>query len=337
MNIFYATSTQETIMKILQSLNCGETIVPISPREPKLPKPFKIPKAIATCLHTSGTTGNPKYAMHSWENHYYNASFPHPDLLLTPDDCWRLSLPLNHVGGLAILFRCYLANAKIALRDQKTITHLSLVPTQLKRLIEKPDLYPNLKAILVGGAPIPYDLCLKAYKLGLPIYLTYGMTEMSSQIATQKFVPERGVNFGHPLPHREVKIAEDGEILVRGKTLFQGYLGLDPPFTEDGWFPTKDIGKMTPFGLEIYGRKDRMIISGGENIYLEELEKAIMELDYVLSSKVASREDKEYGKRPIARIETNVPVKIERIREDLSHFLPKYKIPDPQDISLIKL
>lgn len=331
-SVFYAPPTKDTIEKILYNLRKKIPIFPISPREPELPFPFQPPEGIATCLKTSGTTGAPKFAMHSFENHLTNASNPHPLLELSSTDRWYLSLPLNHVGGLAILFRSFVSGMSVVLEKDDTITHLSFVPTQLKRYLQNPIHYPKLKAILLGGAPIPLELCKQAYKMGLPLFLTYGMTEMSSQIATHPFHPSTGVTFGFPLKERELKIAPDGEIWVRGKTLFQGYLG--GPRISD-WFPTRDIGEMGPNGLLIHGRKDRMIISGGENIHLEDIEKSLMNLPEVQDAKVTSRPDEEFGQRPLATITLSSPLCPEEIRERLSYDLPRFKIPHLSDIYIV--
>jgi len=167
-------------------------------------------------------------------------------------------------------------------------------------------------------------LCKEAYERGFNIYLTYGMTETASQIATQKFHPDTGISFGHPLPHREVKI-ENGEIWVRGKTLFQDYLNHPSPFI-DSWFPTKDLGRIGPHGLEILGRKDRMFISGGENIHPEEIEQALLSHPKIFSCKVSSKPDSEFGERPVALVATHLNPSA--VRNHLESLLPRYKIPD---------
>src|SRR3990167_8862202 len=275
-SIFYASP--DTLPLILSHIQKQTPFFPASTRELTLPT-INLPST-GIVIATSGSSGKPKYAHLTYENFLLNAQFSHPDLILTPNDCWQLSLPLYHVSGLSILFRLSLANARM---DNKNITHISFVPTQLKRFLKNPIHYPKLKAILIGGAPIPYELCKEAYDKGFPIYITYGMTEMASQIATKRFHPNERISFDNPLPHRELKICS-GEIWVRGKTLFQGYLNQPSPFI-DGWFPTNDLGYIGPNGLEILGRKDRMIISGGENINPEEIEKALLSHPEVYSAK----------------------------------------------------
>src|SRR5690606_36013663 len=138
--------------------------------------------------------------------------------------------------GLGIVFRCLLAGATMVLADsgasiaslvaQHQITHLSVVPTQLQRLLDAPpNLLASLKAILVGGSALPTSLLDAARERKLPIHTTYGLTEMASQVTTTP--PEASFaqlkSSGKLLPYRELTIAADGEILVRGKTLFAGY------------------------------------------------------------------------------------------------------------------
>jgi O-succinylbenzoic acid--CoA ligase len=328
--IFVVDSTVECIVKIFSLLRKGKRILPVSPREPIVPR-IVLPDGPGTCLMTSGSMGRPKFVLHSLEAHFVNALHPHPDLELSPGCRWRLSLPLNHVGGLAILFRSFLSGGAVILPKASHIkpTHLSLVPTQLKRLLHENQIPSCIKAILVGGAPIPRSLCTE----DLPLFLTYGMTEMCSQIATNRFTIEEGIHFGSTLSKRELKVDENGEVWVRGETLFDGYLSLPSPFV-DRWFPTGDLGKTEEGKLQILGRKDRMIISGGENIHLEEIEKALMDIPWVRGATVKKRLDEEFGERPVAAIWIDQHIDKEDIRLVLETTLPRYNIPYKEDIVL---
>ncbi len=169
-----------------------------------------------------------------------------------------MSLPLFHVGGLAIFFRTLLSGAAIVLPTEKqtlanslkynNVTHLSLVPTQLHRLLQTNagrDSLLKLKLILLGGSVIPETLLDQCAELGLNVNTTYGSTEMASQVATGK----KGCC--QILPFREVRISSENdaynEIEVRGKTRFLGYLdesGLRQPFDKNGWFKTGDLGTL---------------------------------------------------------------------------------------------
>lgn len=282
-----------------------ELFIPQFPK-PQAPTPWDWNENnLATLLFTSGTSGMPKIACHTIGNHLYNArGSPIP---LTSEDCWLLSLPLFHVGGIAILFRCYLAHARIAI-GSGNITHLSLVPTQLQRLLKEP--LPNIKYILLGGAPLP------SIETPWNVVPTYGMTEMSSQIITG----------GAVHPYAELKLASDGEILVKGKTLFQGYYdksqGITLPLNEEGWFATKDLGRWAADGkLEVIGRKDNLFISGGENIQPEEIEAELKKIDGITEAIVVAVPDEEFGARPAAFLNQRCNL------EPLKSKLPKYKIP----------
>ncbi|MGB3634631.1 MAG: AMP-binding protein, partial [Rubrobacteraceae bacterium] len=146
----------------------------------------------ATVVFTSGSTGGPKAALHTFGNHYYSALGSNANIALSAGDRWLLSLPLYHVGGLSILFRCLLAGAAIALPEpglpldrsisELGVTHVSLVATQLRRLLETRTETSNLKAALLGGGPTPEALVKEAVARGVPVYTSYGLTEMASQV-----------------------------------------------------------------------------------------------------------------------------------------------------------
>ncbi|HSW72335.1 MAG TPA: AMP-binding protein [Chlamydiales bacterium] len=267
-------------------------------------------------LLTSGSTGEPKIATLRLGGFYYSAIGSIPTLNLNEGDIWQLSLPIYHVSGIALLFRTFIAKAAISL-SPKDVTHLSYVPTQLYRLLQNPEAMNKIKCILLGGAPIPPHLYLEGKKRGLPLFLTYGLTEMSSSVLiTSNPFLENGVFYlGEPLPFREMKL-EDGEIFVRGKTLF----------AHPGWYATKDLGTYKPdHGFAILGRKDRMFISGGENIQPEEIERALLENTNVQEVFVLPANDPEYGQVPIAYIKTSLS--IPQLKSYLLEKLPTFKIP----------
>lgn len=313
--------------------NLKQITVPFSKviKEGKLSgQSFLNKEALATYLFTSGTTSKPKIACHTLGNHYYSALGSNAYMPIEESDRYLLSLPLYHIAGIALLFRTFLAGGCIALEeDVPNITHLSLIPTQLKRLLEKEAL-PNYKHILLGGSEIPFSLYQKARERNLPIHPTYGMTEMSSQITTQ-FSPTF-FSMGHPLPFREIKISQGGEILVKGKTLFKGYLkrdgSFDLPLDKEGYFPTRDLGRFSPKqGLSLLGRKDRLFISGGENIQPEEIERLLKNIEGIIRAEVIPTPDEEYGYRPKAYIQADKPFQEEELKTYLSSYLPKFKIP----------
>jgi O-succinylbenzoic acid--CoA ligase len=268
---------------------------------------------LATFLFTSGSMGKPNIACHTLKNLVANAQGSNQRIPLEKSDCWALTLPLFHVGGLGILFRSYLAKSFILISDQwEKATHLSLVPTQLYRLLKEPTQMPRLKTILLGGAPLPD---LKTPWNSLP---SYGMTEMSSQIVTGHLVNSAA----------EVQIADDKEICVRGAALFQGYYekgkGIVLPVNEEGWFPTKDLGEWTSGTFKVLGRKDNLFISGGENIQPEEIEEVIRRV-CGQESIVVPLKDEEFGAKPGVYLKD--PSLLEELQNKLHSHLPKYKIP----------
>ncbi len=303
----------------------------------------------ATVVFTSGSSAEPKAALHSYGNHYYSALGSNQNITLRPGDRWLLSLPLYHVSGIGILFRCALASATIALPGSqsdlidniKTMkpTHISLVAAQLRQLLDEPAIAPvmaDMKAILLGGSPIPADLIDHAYDANWPILTSYGSTEMSSQITTTPPDADRAQlhTSGKPLPFRQVKIAEDGEIMVRGKTLFLGYTEEDAvraPVDEEGWLGTGDTGMWDHFGnLIVTGRKDRMFMSGGENIIPEEIEQALEQITGIERAVVVPVADERYGFRPVAFVKPHGGFGLNdtEVRKKLRDMLPGYKIPD---------
>jgi O-succinylbenzoic acid--CoA ligase len=281
-----------------------------------------LPVTQSLFLFTSGSTAAPKIAVLSLRALIANAASAIDALQLRPKDRWLLSLPLYHVSGIGIMIRSILARTAIVCDEQDSeITHLSWVPTQLYRATP---LYKKLRCLLLGGAPV------LSYPRELPCFVSYGLTEMGSIVALQK-QPENG-SCGHPLKGREIAIAPDGEVLVRGSSLFQGYWKegrLDLPLDEQGWFATGDLGAYSiDRGLIILGRKDWQFISGGENIQPEEIERVLIQIEGIEEAVVVPIDDPEFGQRPIAWIQTTqLPLDEKKIRRELSHILPKYKIP----------
>jgi O-succinylbenzoic acid--CoA ligase len=296
----------------------------------------------ATIIFTSGSTGAPKAALHTFGNHYHSALGSNANIALRPGDRWLHSLPLYHVGGLSILFRCLLAGATIALPQPGTTlgesiaglaaTHISVVSTQLSRLLRESADLGGLEAVLVGGGPVPSSLVEEALVRGLPLHTSYGLTEMASQVTTTPpgASLEELRTSGRALPGREVSLSERGEILVRGETLFAGYVEteeIDRPLDEEGWFHTRDLGELDESGyLRVKGRMDNLFISGGENVQPEEIEEALCRLNGVDEAVVVPVSDEEFGARPVAFVRINDAEPRDLARE-LEPVLPRFKIP----------
>ena len=308
----------------------------------RAPEPPEIPPGrAATVVFTSGSTGTPKAALHTFGNHYFSAVGSNTNIALAPGDRWLHSLPLYHVGGLSIVFRCLISGAAIALPGPDAplgrsisdlrATHVSLVSTQLLRLLREDATLEDLKAVLMGGGPMPEDLVDGALARGLPVHTSYGLTEMASQVTTTApgAAPEELRTAGRVLPHREVSVSGEGEILVRGETLFAGYVEGEKtvyPAGADGWFRTGDLGRLDGAGrLRVLGRRDNLFVSGGENVRPEEIEAALLRIPGVEEAVVVPVADPEYGARPVAFVRPSDGTG--DLARALEPVLPRFKIP----------
>lgn len=303
---------------------------------------------LATILCTSGSTGTPKAVLHSYGNHYYSAKGSNFNIPLQPGDRWLLNLPLYHVGGLGIVFRCLMAGAAAvlpsgdeelgAVLQGEAVTHASLVATQLQRLLQqqppRAQPYRALRAVILGGGPIPIELVKEARAREVPVYASYGSTEMASQITTTGPTAndEQLQTSGKILPYRNLMISRDGEIWVKGETLFKGYVHGERvvrPLNADGWFATGDLGSVDGDGyLRVLGRRDHMFFSGGENVHPEPIEEALCRIRGVKRALVVPVPDEEFGQLPVAFVQSRGgPVEAVFLAEQLSQTLPRYMIP----------
>jgi o-succinylbenzoate---CoA ligase len=235
------------------------------------------PAAPATLIHTSGTTADPKPVALTLGNWTWNALGSAVALGLDPQDRWLCTLPLSHVGGLAILIRSAIYGTTVVLHerfDTETVltaierdhvTLVSLVPTTLERLLDAGLKAPNpLRVALIGGGPLPPVLATQAQEAGIPVAQTYGLTEACSQVTTS--LPGEPETAGRPLVGQRLAIADDDEILVAGPTVAPGAADAD------GWLRTGDCGMLDAQGrLVVTGRKADTIVSGGENVAPDEV------------------------------------------------------------------
>ncbi len=191
----------------------------------------------------------------------------------------------------------------------------------------------RLKALLCGGGPFSDKIILDAVKAGFPVFKTYGMTEMSSQVTTSTHpVTEKSVSgAGKLLKYRKIKV-ENGRIYVKGETRFRGYIsdGILKNIPKEEWFDTKDSGYFIKDELIVTGRADYMFISGGENIYPEEIESILKGNNKIDNAIIIPVDDEKFGSRPVALIEFNKSENLAKneLKKYLSGFLPGFKIPD---------
>ncbi len=301
----------------------------------------------ASIIFTSGQTHEPKAVLHSYGNHYYSALGVNQQLRFGSTDCWLLALPLYHVGGLSIIFRCLQAGAAMAVPASRTawvealsqfpVTHLSLVPTQLQRLLDTDlpkEKRATVRAVVVGGAAAPPALLDRAREAGWPIATSYGNTEMTSQITTARphTRPTASPTTGPVLRYREIQIQDDGEIWTRGATCCLGYVEGDavrPVLNESGWLATGDNGEWNhQQHLRVTGRQDHLIISGGENIQPMEIEQALLAIPGIRQAVVVGVAHPEFGQRPVAFVDDTSQREVDALRAGLAATLPRFKIPD---------
>lgn len=319
---------------ILASFRSPIAIVPIAPSLPEeararvlaqlpenwvdeagLPPPadhtaVKPAQNIWAVIFSSGSTGEPKgialsgrALRASAEAHRQHSGNSH----------WLLNLPLHHVGGFSVLSRAHFLDGEVSVAasrfdanetaewiERGGVRGLSLVPTTLHRLLETPGNFSRLETVLLGGAPAEPELVERALARGLPIRLTYGMTEHSSQIATETAAGSGKV----PLPGVELHLAEDGEILVRSPCLASGYFRggkLETLPAQDGFFPTGDLGRLEGNAVVLEGRKSDMIITGGVKVFPLEIE-SLLSLPGLKEAAITSIPDAEWGERVCAAL-----------------------------------
>ena len=296
--------------------------------------------ALSNLIFTSGSSGTPKIVAHRLANHLANARGS-----LVPieqNDAWLLSLPLFHVGGLAILFRCFLAGAcvvipqaDLSLTEQllmAPITHLSLVPTQLYRLLQQPEFHfskTHVKHLLLGGAPLPESLIEQCKAQQLIPWVSYGLSEMASQVCTAQ-AGQPGL-VGKPLYGRQVTMSNK-DICVKGDALFGGYSQADGslqlPLDDEGWFHTGDAGYWQNDELVITGRIDNQFSSGGENIQPEQIEQQLLQHPAVAQAIVVPVPDDEWGMRCACFIDwLQSSISFNELANWLRQFLPAYMLP----------
>ena len=286
-----------------------------------------MPDETALILFTSGTTGEPKGVRLTLGNLVASATASAFRLGVDSSDRWLCCLPVFHMGGLAPAVRTVLYGTTLVVQrefdvaetartlDEHRITEVSLVPTQLKRLLDagwSPG--PALDTVLLGGAPATDALLDRADSAGVPAYPTYGMTETASQISTTTPGERRAHpgTVGQPLVCTDVTVLDDGqpvgpgehgELVVDGPTVTPGYL--DTTHTADAFgeygFHTGDVGYRDENGrLWIVGRRDEVIVTGGELVAPDEVVEVLATHEGVDDVAVVGLPDEEWGEQVAA-------------------------------------
>ena len=273
-------------------------------------------------VYTSGSTGRARGARLSRRAFIASEAAHAANLGWLPEDRWLLGMPPAHVGGLSILTRSLIARRCVVLSPgsfdplqtvrlmaEHRITLCSVVPTMLRALLTLGEPVwtpsPDLRAVLVGGAPMPDALRERAISRSIPALATYGCTEACSQVATQRIEQAGSPGSGAPLKGVELRL-QDGEIQVRGEVLMDGYLDHDrsgAPWTSDGWLRTGDLGSFSSDGqLQVQGRSDDLIVTGGENVSPQEVEGWLTTVSGVAAACVFSLPNDVWGEEVVAAI-----------------------------------
>lgn len=273
-------------------------------------------------MPTGGSSGKIRFAMHTWTT--LTASVEgFRQYFEVPQVNSLCVLPLYHVSGLMQFLRSLLSGGKLAILPFKTLLaghcpplptepwFLSLVPTQLHRLLNEPAggkttmQLPSPMTILLGGAPAWESLLDQARQAQLRVAPTYGMTETASQVVTLK--PEEfgqgRSQCGQVLPHAQVSIRDMagkllpanqiGRVVIQAKSLMLGYF---PHPLKRLEYETEDLGLLDEAGyLQIVGRRDGTIITGGENVFPVEVEAAIWRTGLVQDICVVGLPHEDWG------------------------------------------
>jgi O-succinylbenzoic acid--CoA ligase len=286
---------------------------------------------------TSGTSGGPRPVGLTYGNHLWSAVGSAFNLGVEPTDRWLCCLPLAHVGGLSIVMRSVIYGTTAVVHpgfdidrfaaalEGDGVTLVSLVSTQLLRLLEaEVDLLP-LRAVLVGGGPVPEDVIEEAIGRGATVVQTYGLTEAASQVTTlEPGQAQRKLgSAGRPLLTTHLRIQE-GEILVQGPTVAPGTAD------EDGWLHTGDLGRIDEEGfLYVTDRLGDVIVSGGENVLPAEVEEVLLRHPGVADAAAVGRADAEWQEAVTAVVvlRNRARVSAEELRAHCAAELAGYKVP----------
>ncbi len=259
----------------------------------------------ALVVPTSGSTGEPKGAVLTHDALAASARASSQRLGVDPSrDRWVACLPLAHIGGLAVVVRSLLTGTPctvLARFDPEEVERLAegsatlvaLVATALARLDAS-----GYRKVLLGGSAPPGGLAGN-------VVTTYGMTETGSGV----------VYDGCPLEGVEVRVGKGtpgvgGEVFVRGPMLLRCYRDGTDPRGVDGWMPTGDAGVLSPRGrLAVHGRMAEMIVTGGEKVWPEPVERVLTTHPAVAAAAVGKRPDREWGERVVAWVVPRDPTR----------------------------
>ncbi len=314
----------------------------------------------AALRYTSGTTGRPKGALLTHSNLVHNAKTLVDTWGFTENDVLLHILPLFHTHGLFVATHCVLASgASMVLLPtfdvSSVIEALPLssvlmgVPTHYSRLLADARFNASrargMRLFVSGSAPMPLTLhAAFETQTGRTVLERYGMTETSMLTSNPLDGIRKPGSVGPPLPGVTVRVVDDaelplvtgsvGHIQVRGSNVFGGYWRrpdlVHETFTDDGWFRTGDLGAFDSDGyLELVGRSNDLVISGGLNVYPRDVEEVLDALVGVRESAVFGIPDDDLGERVVAVVvaEKDVDLDPEELRSAARRRLAGYQLP----------
>ena len=305
---------------------------------------------VASIMYTSGTTGRPKGVLQTFGNHFYSAVSSALNLGLSSADKWLCVAPIFHISGFSIIMRGLIYGMTVRLVEKfraeelerilanETVTIMSVVPFMLKKLIQqqnKTNTHYNsaFRCMLLGGGTIDRETLEACLQRSIPVVQCYGMTETCSQIVALRSADAllKLGSVGQPLFSTQLKLSKDGEILLKTPALTPGYLNLPdklPSKMIDGWYRTGDIGHLDKEGyLYIDGRADEMLISGGENIFPQEVEQVYQRYPQINEVAVVGQNDSVWGQVPVAFVVSDRRLSPTKLINYGYEHLARYKVP----------
>ena len=282
----------------------------------------------AVIVGTSGSTGEPKGVELSAAALLHSAGASLARVGALPGERWLCCLPVTHVAGLQVLVRSHVAGTEPAVAPAATAralaesgcAHISVVPTQLVRLLAEPggaDALAGFSSVLVGGAAAAAGLLARAAAAGVPAVTTYGMSETCGGC----------VYDGVPLDGVRVRAGDDGLLRISGPVLMNRYYG-GADLNEE--FVTSDLGYISNGLVTVRGRADDVINTGGHKVVPGEVAAALESCPAVREVVVVGRPDPEWGERIVAVVvpaDPADPPSLELLRMHVRERLPRYASP----------